>query len=356
MPFTIAEGTCGINVTWTLYTNGLLRIDGKGAMEDYNNPKNLGYYDYGDQITAIEIGENISRVSNCTYFAYKNCVSFTVLNPGAIMQKNAAALPNQNLEIRSFYGSTAEAYASQNNIAFAPLSILAGGSCGENVSWYLYENGLLKVFGSGTMTSVPWRNTDYSKMITTIDIGEDIANVAAGTCYVLGDCKKLIIRNSTAAIHDSAIRRPATGLTIYGEFGSTAETYADQMGVAFDSFMLDTGSCGTDLTWTLYTNGHLKLTGKGAMPNYGGHPDHIPWWNYQQFITSMEIGSGVTYLSPFTGFNQENCTSITILNKNITLAENYLAVARDDLVIYGYEGSTAQTYAESKSITFVPLD
>ena len=92
------------------------------------------------------------------------------------------------------------------------------------------------------------------------------------------------------------------------------------------------------------------------MPNYGGHPDHIPWWNYQQFITSMEIGSGVSYLSPFSGFNLENCTSITILNKNITLAENYLAVARDDLVIYGYEGSTAQTYAESKSITFVPLD
>ncbi len=356
-PFTIADGTCGINVTWTLYTNGLLRIDGNGAMTDVNNPQNIPYYDYGDQITAIEVGENITKVSAFTYFNYNNCVSFTVLNPGAIMQKNAVEIPNENLDIRSFYGSTAQAYADEKNISFAPMPILAGGSCGENVSWYLYENGLLKVSGSGAMTSAPWRSSSYDNLITTIDISEDITSIPGGTYSMLENCTKFIIRNPNTTIHASAIARPAEGLTIYGEFGSTAEAYAEQIGVAFDSFMLDTGSCGTNVSWTLYTNGHLKIGGQGAMTNYGGYPENVPWFTYQQFITSMEVGSGVTYLSPFTSFNQKNCTSITVLNRNVTFgASHTITIERDDLVIYGYKGSTTETYATSKSITFIPLD
>lgn len=356
-PFTIADGTCGINVTWTLYTNGLLRIDGNGAMTDVNDPKKLTYFDYGDQITAIEVGENITKVSDFAYFNYKNCVSFTVLNPGAIMQKNAVTFPNDNLDIRGFYGSTAQAYADEKNISFAPMPILAGGSCGENVSWYLYENGLLKVSGAGAMTSAPWRTASYNKTITTIDIGGDITNITAGTCYNLESCKKFIIRNPSATIHTSAIRHPAEGLTVYGEFESTAETYASQIGVAFDSYMLDTGSCGTNVSWTLYTNGHLKINGKGAMTDYGGYPYNVPWFTYRSFITSIEIGSGVTYLSPYTLFDQENCTSFTVLNKNATFgSETTIVIPSDDLVIYGYKGSTAETFAASKSITFVPLD
>ena len=85
-------------------------------------------------------------------------------------------------------------------------------------------------------------------------------------------------------------------------------------------------------------------------------PQEIPWYIYKDFIISMEYGAGVTRISRFASFSQTNCTSITVLNPNTIFEGSAIFQPNDDLVLYGYEGSTAETYAESNSIPFVALD
>ena len=50
------------------------------------------------------------------------------------------------------------------------------------------------------------------------------------------------------------------------------------------------GSCGDNLTWTLTGNGHLTISGTGAM--YEFEEDEIPWKNY--YFTDVLIEEGVT--------------------------------------------------------------
>lgn len=67
-------------------------------------------------------------------------------------------------------------------------------------------------------------------------------------------------------------------------------------------------------------------------------------------------GTCGTSLAMHTSFAQANCTSITVWNPNLTFNSATISVPSDDLVLYGYEDSTTEAYAASKSITFVALD
>lgn len=350
--FTIADGTCGPNVTWTLYTNGLLRIDGEYAMAKSDSAEDLAFYDYADKISAIEIGPNITKISKYTYYANEACTSFTVLNPGAIMPEEAIAMP-QNVEIQGYYESTAQAYAEENNIPFAPVPILASGSCGENASWWFHETGMFNICGTGAVNSAVWGN--YPAMSTEINVGKGITYLSGHLYFGSANCTKFAIRNPDTYISSGTIANILDSLVIYGDIDSTAQAYANNINANFKPFILGTGPF-PESTWTVYANGELRITGRGPTTVSDKTPFDIPWDAFRDDITSIDVAAGIINLPGFTYFNQENCTSITIWNPNLSFKSNTVAVKQDNLVIYGYKGSTAETYAASHSITFVPLD
>ncbi len=359
VPFTIASGTCGANATWVLYTTGLLKIDGCGVMESQTDPMKIPFYKYSSQIIAIEISEGISKIGNFTYFpTFTNCTSFTVWNPEAVFDSYAISgvSSSSNFEIRGYSGSTAQKYAETKSLAFVLCSpILAMGSCGTNVKWQLHENGVLRIYGSGEVRAMLWQ--DYADWIQTIDISEEITRIRPLLPYENTTCTKVIIRNPEAIIDTDAILREDKNLTICGAIGSTAETYANKNGFKFiyDPYVVDYGSCGTNATWTLYKNGLLLISGSGAMKSYGG-PDSAPWYQYRQYIKEIKIESNITGISTFTYWGFSNCTSFTVFNSKASFAESTIMFPNDNLTLYGYKGSTAEAYAETKSITFVALD
>ena len=59
-----------------------------------------------------------------------------------------------------------------------------------------------------------------------------------------------------------------------------------------DGNVIDSGTCGTNLTWTLYDTGELVISGTGAMANYDA--GQAPWYTNRRKITSAVIGDGVT--------------------------------------------------------------
>ena len=74
-----ASGTCGTNVTWMLDEDGVLTISGSGAMpsyvetetdegELYVDPLDTPWETYKSSITAVVIGEGISRVGDGAFW------------------------------------------------------------------------------------------------------------------------------------------------------------------------------------------------------------------------------------------------------------------------------------------------
>ncbi len=85
--------------------------------------------------------------------------------------------------------------------------------------------------------------------------------------------------------------------------------------------LLGTGSCGSDLTWTMREDGCLEFSGTGAMTNYIASTQ--PWADYRASITSIEIPSGVTSIGNYAFYNCSNLTDTTVNGSALTRIGNY---------------------------------
>ena len=56
-----------------------------------------------------------------------------------------------------------------------------------------------------------------------------------------------------------------------------------------EAAIVDSGTCGENLTWTLDGEGTLRIAGEGAMGDYGA-----PWSRNRDSIKTVVIESGVT--------------------------------------------------------------
>ena len=77
------------------------------------------------------------------------------------------------------------------------------------------------------------------------------------------------------------------------------------------STVIESGSCGDNLTWTLTNDGALTISGTGDMDDYAGN--HLaPWYAYRSQIDSVTIDEGVTSISGHAFYGCASLTEVTI--------------------------------------------
>ena len=74
---------------------------------------------------------------------------------------------------------------------------------------------------------------------------------------------------------------------------------------------MDSGTCGADLTWTLYEDGVLTISGTGKMSDYPADTG-APWFGWRDQITSVVIKSGATSIGSRAFCQCNKLTSVTI--------------------------------------------
>ena len=100
--------------------------------------------------------------------------------------------------------------------------------------------------------------------------------------------------------------------------------------------IVDSGTCGAEVTWTLDSEGVLTISGSGYMYDYGS--SDAPWHGYSSLVKSAVIADGVTSIgsSAFDG-----CRSLT----SVTIPDSVTSIGNE--TFYNCESLTSVTIPDS---------
>ena len=84
------------------------------------------------------------------------------------------------------------------------------------------------------------------------------------------------------------------------------------------SVIIESGTCGDSVSWTIYNDGRMVIEGTGEMYDYNGL-NHAPWQGSRYAIHSLEVRSGVTSVG---ARSFENCYNL----EKVTCSETVLTI------------------------------
>ena len=363
---TIASGTCGDNLTWTLYESGQLSISGTGAMDDYTNSSSP-WYSHKDSIKTVNIGSGITTIGDNAFYDCNSLTYVTILNSvttigdyafcdcdslssvrigkGVKTIKEKAfsncpgittiTIPDSVTTIGNgaFYGCTnlasitiPDSVTTIADEAFYGCTNLASVTLGNGVttignSAFCDCRSLPSIIIPDNVTTIG--NSAFSDCsgLKNVTIGNGITTIPSGM-FKNTDLTSVKIPDSITTIGDSAFSSCDNLNDVY--YGSTEEDW-NKISIGSDNEPLTSatirfnkpdvptialGTCGDSLTWTLYKNGLLEISGTGDMANYSYNS--FPWYSYRSSITEVNIASGVTSIGDYAFCYCERITTVTI--------------------------------------------
>ena len=144
--------------------------------------------------------------------------------------------------------------------------------------------------------------------LTSITIPKSVTSIGSSAFEECSRLTSVILPVSVTSIGDSAFY-DCEKLTDVFYSGSrsdwekiTIETYNDPLQKANIHFFVTSGKCGDNLTWTLYEDGVLSITGTGSMYVFSGNgssSDAAPWYSYRNEIKTVQIGDGATSIGDY---------------------------------------------------------
>ena len=391
VPDIVASGTCGDNLTWTLDSTGLLTISGTGDMYDFTQwSENAPWYEHRFSINEVAIEDGVTSIGDYAFLYCSDIVHCSI--PDSVTSIGESAfyycrsltnirIPARVTEIKSetFYdcSSLTTVTIGENsqlsniaNYAFFNCHALSGIVIPDNVTHigtYAFDacSSLVTVtIGENSrLTSISWSAFLNCTSLTGFYVpagANDVAASAFDGCSSLTDIT-VAQNNTTYCSVDGVLYNKDKTEIIRYPIGKTASSYTVADGTetigngAFDScshlesiripdgatiigecaFLGCTALVEIDLPNSLY------VIDESAFSNCG----------------LAEITIPASAMLVYYAFGGESVPeSITVLSPtcSILFSRNSEALASLETV-YGYNGSTAQKFAEQNGITFVSL-
>ncbi len=198
------DSLLGESVSYTVTAEGVLIISGEGATYDFAVDA-APFASLAETVTAISVSDGITAIGSNT-FLHLNASVITLPQSVSSIGDHAfgfasdgtAYVPIFGFTVRGYTGSEAETYASANGFSFEALTVSAPtGDCGPNLSWEITQEGVLSVYGNGTMVTftsaseVPWSEYAAEKngyRITSVVISDGITSISP---FAFQNCRYL---------------------------------------------------------------------------------------------------------------------------------------------------------------------
>ena len=230
------------------------------------------------------------------------------------------------------------------------------GTCGENLSWEIYDSDVLYITGTGPMydydvdNPAPWsgRSIRYCRLekdvttigasafegctsLETVDWGEKITSINGYAFYGCTSLKEMKLPKSITSIGENAFDgcaslqkvtayqnlasikntsfRNCGVLTLCGYTGSYISEYAAEKKIPFES-LGEWGKCGNYAEWYL-NDGVLTITGSSEMNSYN-EQKKAPWSGKK--VTKCVIEDGITTIGSYAFADLGELTEISFPN------------------------------------------
>ena len=121
--------------------------------------------------------------------------------------------------------------------------------------------------------------------------------------------------------------------------------------------VINSGTCGNNLTWELDDEGVLTISGAGKM-NYYYYSNPAPWDDDRKSVKSVVISSGVTSIGGYAFYRCINITSITIPDSVTSIGEDafYFCHSLTNITIpYGVTSIAKETFYCCRNLTSLTI-
>ena len=388
-------GSCGENCTWSFDSEtGTLTISGSGAMKNYSYDSQP-WLGYAADIKSVTIENGITSIGNNAFY---NCSSLEYADiPDSVTSVGSASfsackslkditIPQGMTDINQFAFSGCSSF-SELTIPDSVTSIAdhAFGNC----------TGLYKVTIPDSITTIEqgvfmnctnlsevnlpdsiktikyqsfWGCTSLYEMVLPPDT-ETVESFAFKECSGLvkvvfpesvtsiggrsfESCpllKNIYVLNPQAEIFENAfgymysVSTPIDGVTLHGYANSTAQTYAEENSLAFET--VTDNQCGENCTWSFDSKtGTLTISGSGDMTDYtdSSAPETKPWLYLRDNIKSIIVEEGVTSVTNFA-FSGINALLTVSLPKSLTSIGNTAFENCESLKSVTVQGNSLQS-------------
>lgn len=345
-------GNCGDNMMWSLTEDGIFTLSGTGEMTLYESADEVPWKEHKDYIEKVVIGAGITSISiyafvDCDYLqSYEAASSSTKYKSvdGVLFSKDGKTLiryPQDKAATSYSVPSTvttilSEAFASAHNLktitiansvaeigqwAFDYCSSLENINVSSSNSYYKSVNGVLFDKDGQVLIRYPQAKTATSYTVPTsvttiadssflfcfnlndVTIPDGVTNIDQYAFWNCENLKTVTIPASVRSIGYGAFNLCNSLNDVY--FGGN-RTIWNSIGMGESNNQLLnanihytntlSGTCGSNLKWTLSEDGTFTLSGTGDMTLFGSD-EEVPWDAYRDSIKKVVIGSDVTSIS-----------------------------------------------------------
>ena len=229
----VSSGNCGDNVSWQLWSNGRLLINGEGNMTDYGYNESPWYNN--TFINFVEIGSGVKSIGDCAFSGCTNLQNIYFI--GSPEKIGKSAFYNTGL----MDVSLPDGMKSIDNYAFANCKNLKSIQIADSVDTmglavFLNCKSLEKITLSKKMNCITQGLFMNCTKLSEISITDNIIEIDDNAFYKCSSLEKVEIYNDNVDIWDDAFTNCESKLILYGNAGSNAETFAKNHGISFVAF------------------------------------------------------------------------------------------------------------------------
>ena len=362
--YVLASGTCGEDLTWVLDSNELLTISGDGEMYSYNTSSDVPWSSKRNNISSVVVEDGAASISDYAFYgcshltsanlagsvasigehAFENCTKLTdvQIQEGLESIGNNAFYNCTNLKKISIPGSVANIGSG----VFIRCSSLKAIYVEEENQNYSYREGILFDHAMTTLICYPQAKEGESYTIpeSTAAIGECAfgesrslkeitipASVTEIKLHAFEACSNLtdITFEGSAPTFEAEIFND-TSVTVHypaNDASWTEEVRQNYGGtLTWEPYgkenVVDSGTCGENLTWSLNSNGLLSIKGTGKMDNYDPWNNNAPWKSQSANIISVVIEKNVTSIGDYAFYDCTSLVDVDIADSVITVGDS----------------------------------